>query len=73
MKNMKQVTLELTSFSASINRQLKKQGIDFDPNRIKEYQKDADAINRLYYKDLLSASHCDDMRRKLTDRIIIEL
>ena len=69
MKNMKQVTLELTSFSASISRQL----IDFDPNRIKEYQKDADAINRLYYKDLLSASHCDDMRRKLTDRIIIEL
>lgn len=57
MKNLKQVTFELTSFSAPISRKLKKQGIEFDANKIKEYQKDADAISRLYYKDLLSASH----------------
>lgn len=70
---MKEVTLELTSFSDSISKQLKKQWIEFDPARIKEFQKDSDAISRLYYKDLLSASDCDDIRRKLTDRIIQEL
>lgn len=70
---MKEVTLELTSFSDSISKQLKKQGVEFDPARIKEFQIDSDAISRLYYKDLLSASHCNDIRRKLTDRIIQEL
>ena len=73
MSQLKDVTIELTAFSKPIREQLKKQGISFAPEEIKERQKDAEAISRLYMSGMLPVGETDLLRRKLANRIISKL
>lgn len=67
---MKDITLDINPWNPSIMKQLKQQGIEFDVFDVRGFQQDADAINRLYIRDLISAKDTDKLRRKLENKII---
>jgi len=63
----------LGAMSTPISEQLTNQGIKFDDKSIEHLQKDADAITRLYMRDLIGQTTANTLREKLYQKIYDEV
>ena len=53
----------------TIATQIRKQGLKFEKSTIKEFQKDADAVNRLKWADVISDKEASKVLSKIFTKI----
>lgn len=60
---VKPLELRLGAFAPDIHTQLKEQGLEADPNAVEHWQLDADSINRLRIRGMLTDAESHKTKR----------
>ncbi len=69
----KGITIQMGALSPSITTQLAEQGVDIDPSKPESWDRQADAITRLMFADILTPSQVQKARQRLMKNISKEL